>query len=338
MFPEAAEWGWGAGMTDETGTSSRHPSFRVARVPERLRSAAAKRLLGPGRGTSESARHFLSAAQTHGIDLTHFWATLEPSGDAVRHVCLAVVGPGRSAMTFTSTPTNQAEEREISALVGAALSQVSGVQLAQALLEVDEQASRAALVGAGFSDVGILAYMRRPTPSRWDGLARHSVWPEGVFVRRYQSNDDGQLIAGLDRSYAGTLDCPELCGMRETADVLESHRAAGRWDPAHWWVAERDRKIEGMLLFNPSPEMGSIELVYLGLSPSLRGTGIGRRLLEHGLAHLVGRPESQVTCAVDERNEPALRLYRRAGFEEFARRVALVKPVARGGKSAASRV
>jgi ribosomal protein S18 acetylase RimI-like enzyme len=32
-----------------------------------------------------------------------------------------------------------------------------------------------------------------------------------------------------------------------------------------------------------------------------------------------------MTCAVDLRNEPALRLYERAGFRAFSRRVALVR-------------
>jgi len=74
---------------------------------------------------------------------------------------------------------------------------------------------------------------------------------------------------------------------------------------------------------------GSVELVYLGLVPEARGRGLGRRLLEHGLALLKGRSERAVVLAVDERNTPAMKLYREAGFRPSLRRVAFIRPVVR---------
>ncbi len=325
-------------MPQRTGTSIAGSSFRIARVTDRLRSAAASRLLGPDRGGPDSAEQFLNAAEVNGINLEHFWVSMGQSDDSIRQACLVVPGSGRSAMTFTSAPSGTAEEKELASVVTAALARLPGVHISQALLESHETGANSALIEAGFFSVGVLAYMRRPAPARSDRFKSHSEWPQGVFVRRYQSSDDPGLIAALDRSYEQTLDCPELCGLRDTSDVLESHRASGHFDPAHWWVAERDRKIEGMLLFNPCPEMGTVELVYVGLAPSLRGCGFGRRLMEHGLAHLVGTPELHVTCAVDERNAPALRLYGALGFVEFARRFAFVKSLrrspAKSGESA----
>jgi ribosomal protein S18 acetylase RimI-like enzyme len=68
--------------------------------------------------------------------------------------------------------------------------------------------------------------------------------------------------------------------------------------------------------------------VYLGLGQSLRGKGLGRTLLPYCMARARSVvPGWPVTCAVDERNVPALRLYERLGFTVFGRRRALVRPV-----------
>lgn len=314
-------------MAGNVGLTTSGPGYRIVRVAGRLRALAAKRLLGPGRSDAASVARFLDAAKSHGIDLTHLWATVDLGGDKVRQVCLIVMGAGRAAMTFTSEPADAEEQAELAALTRFAVAQVPGIHLTQALLECHEKATREALIGAGYRDVGTLAYLRRPMAALPPIPKSSDGWPPNALLRRYQSGDDPALVEGLDRSYTDTLDCPELCGLRATADVLESHRAAGHWDPAHWWIIDIDRKIEGMLLLNPSPELGSVELVYIGLAPSLRGAGLGRRLLNHGLAHLRGRGEEFITCAVDARNTPALRLYHSLEFTEFARRVALVCPV-----------
>ncbi len=82
------------------------------------------------------------------------------------------------------------------------------------------------------------------------------------------------------------------------------------------------------MLLSAGSAPDTVELVYLGLSPSLRGRGIGDALIASGLARLAGRPESTIACAVDLANGPALALYRRAGFKRFTERVALVRQIA----------
>ena len=139
--------------------------------------------------------------------------------------------------------------------------------------------------------------------------------------------DRAALIRALDRTYEATLDCPELCGLRDTADVLESHRSTGVFDPALWWLVFLNEQPHGCMLLNRCPDHGTVELVYLGLSPELRSRRIGSRLLELGLAAIDSTGGTPITCAVDLRNAPALRLYGRLGFREFGRRVALVRPI-----------
>ena len=78
------------------------------------------------------------------------------------------------------------------------------------------------------------------------------------------------------------------------------------------------------------PDHRSVELVYIGLGPGLRGRGVGRRVLEHALGAVSGVEAAEVTCAVDRSNTPALRLYEGLGFSEFTSRVAFVAPI--GGR------
>jgi RimJ/RimL family protein N-acetyltransferase len=274
------------------------------------------------------------------------WGTVDRAADGrpvrVRQACLAVPGSGRTAMLVVSGPGPASEAQEHAERVAcveaayqhlvAERSRPGGrdVRLAQALPEPDEPWAVRAYLGAGFRTVGDLAYLRRSMSNLPEQPPHASPWPEGVGVRTVadlKGPDRALMLMALDRTYESTLDCPELCGLRDTADVLESHRATGVFDPRLWWLVTLHGHPHGCMLFNNCPEYGSVELVYLGISPQLRGSGIGTRLLTLGLSTLRGVDAEQVTCAVDLRNSPAQRLYARMGFREFGRRVALVRPV-----------
>ena len=69
-----------------------------------------------------------------------------------------------------------------------------------------------------------IAILERPIKATADRLA----WQE-------ETVELGQQVdLALDRSYVDTMDCPELCGMRATADILASHKATGEFDPSLW--------------------------------------------------------------------------------------------------------
>lgn len=353
------------------------PGVRLVRVTAAERFAAAVRLVGDQTDDPRAAAaRFLESAEHLGIDLSLMWATVgapPESAFGFRQVALIVPGSGRTAMVFVSGPSRRrmtragsaelgggsGPTRERAAAIQAACRGISdlrgGFALAQALLEPRETEAIVAFRAAGFTQVGDLAYLRRIAPAPTTSPPAVRV-PEGFQVRSIaalqaagtpQTEIDRLLIAALDRSYIDTSDCPELCGMRSTADVLASHRAVGRYDPALWWLFTLADRPEGCLLLSVSPEQDSVELVYLGLSPVLRGRGLGAWVLHHGLRVVHGRATAGedpgfvdpsqpvptrnlvggggVTCAVDTRNEPAIRLYRRLGFQRFAVRVPLVR-------------
>lgn len=62
------------------------------------------------------------------------------------------------------------------------------------------------------------------------------------------------------------------------------------------------------------------EILDVAVSPSFRGRGIGRLLLQHALESARGRGAQLVWLEVRVGNREAIQLYERAGFREIARR------------------
>lgn len=317
-----------------------------------LRLAAARRLVSQNSETEVAARRLVHNASEHGIDLNLLFAVMDSphprSSSApvrIRQVCLIVRGSGRTTMVFVSAvpPGGDAGGAEQGAIDRAACLHAAQRHLRlgpdvpavmQALPDPVEVHATQAYEKSGFTCVGKLHYMRRPSSARLAPVPS-TMLPSDVRITPLcdtpESDHDRLITLALDRSYRDTMDCPELCGMRRTEDILASHRSTGVWTPDLWWVIYKDAQPEGCLLLNPCPDQQSIELVYLGLSPELRGQGLGKRVLAMGLtaalAHRLGRHAEETTCAVDMRNAPAIALYERFGFTSFAQRIAFVKRV-----------
>lgn len=326
------------------GSSASGPGVEIVRVGRQDRVAASSRLVG---GASPNARQagraFLERAGSHGIDLRYFWGVRSDSG-AFTQSLLVVPQTGRTAMVFLSGPgavrvcgdaSRQTGDRValLRYAFGDAESMLGDeVHLIQALPSPDEVWGIEAFTGAGMTRLGDLAYLRRPLSMPLGSGG--DVLPEGVRLRRVgrlsERDEFAALRCALERTYTDTLDCPGLCDLRRTDDVIESHRAAGDFADAQWWIVEADGEPEGCVLLSPSPEMRSLELVYMGLGPRLRGRGLGAIALRVALRWAQGLSLDQVSCAVDLSNEPARALYARLGFSEFARRVAFVLPTAFG--------
>lgn len=322
--------------TPHTGGSAPTPPdsgetpLRFARVSPTNREAAATALVRASSGRDPRAgKRFLQSAKLHGIDLTHFWAAF-PAGRPtdVRHACLIIPGAGATGMVFVSRPETPEEVSGVSGLLDVSVGGLSGVRLAQALLTPDEGALIPALLAARFQRIADLLYLRRPWRApNWESIDSQdaSRWPEGVRVVEIEAMPAADLAAALEASYVETADCPELHGLRRIEDVIESHRGTGRYDPSLWWGVYEHGRPAGALLLNQCPDLDHCELVYLGLAPTLRGLGMGRRLLRMGIGALERRAHRALTCAVDARNAPARSLYESEGFEVTTSRTAYVR-------------
>ena len=322
--------------------------YEIRKIDAHSQLAAAHRLSeASAAGDKDAGKRFLAAARTHGIDLEHFWSSCDPDTGRIREVALGVRGSGRTAMCFTSQPGSRPAEAELGQVLDAlcddlrSADRAADVRLAQTLLNPGERAAARSFAHGGFHELARLAYMGRPvpTPGEFDGFQAWEL-PSDVTARSISSlggegpETNQQLLTALARSYEDTLDCPELCTLRAPEDVLESHKSVRQFDPRWWWLIELNGEPEGAMLFTACPESGGVELVYLGISPRLRGRGLGRTLMRSGMRELAfglprsrARERARLTCAVDLHNEPARRLYRGLGFQMTAERIAMVRAI-----------
>jgi ribosomal-protein-alanine N-acetyltransferase len=78
------------------------------------------------------------------------------------------------------------------------------------------------------------------------------------------------------------------------------------------------RSLHGFILSRLAA--GEAEILSVAVATSQRGRGLARSLLNLHLRSLAGLGVKAVFLEVDEDNEPARRLYHRAGFREVGRR------------------
>jgi len=298
---------------------SDHPAAARRAGPDRLLEAA-ECLVGGGRSR---AQRFLDHLRARGTSLDDLWCMTDADGRLLASA-LAVENPGRTAMLFVSPPVASSRSHCID-LATELCEELDrrGVAMVQALLSETAIAERQVLHGAGFHDLAVLISMERPLPRRGD-ITAPPLPPEAEIVR-WDRTDRATLIRVLDASYEETLDCPGLCGLRSTEDILDGHINCGQYEPQLWSLLRLDGEAVGAVLLNANGD--AIELVYLGLAPTARGRRLGGILLRRALAALVGRRERFISLAVDRKNEPALRLYRSLGFVHGQERLAMIRPL-----------
>ncbi|MCE9532869.1 MAG: GNAT family N-acetyltransferase [Planctomycetes bacterium] len=140
----------------------------------------------------------------------------------------------------------------------------------------------------------------------------------------WDSANGSTFLNVLMQTFTGTLDAPELDGTRTPAEVLAGHQASAP-DQSRWWLARWKGEPAGVLILAQAGSPEVLDLAYLGVAPAWRGRGIGSAMLSFSLektAELGGRA---MTLLVDERNWPALELYREAGFQDVDSRDVLLR-------------
>jgi ribosomal protein S18 acetylase RimI-like enzyme len=191
----------------------------------------------------------------------------------------------------------------------------TGAQMAQALLaDGDEPAQRLFAIG-GFKHAADLLYLAAGLN---ESPEIQMDWP--FEIETFRPRAEGRLARLIEETYVGSLDCPWIDGLRQTADVLAGYQAVGEFRPELWHLVRHHGDDVGCLLINLHRDVGHAEIVYLALIPSVRGRGWGLALARLA-QHLAGDAGcKRLVLAVDAANMPALRLYAAAGFEVFDRR------------------
>jgi hypothetical protein len=145
--------------------------------------------------------------------------------------------------------------------------QQRGAKLGQALLTPEEKPLGECLVRNGFALITRLWYLRHYLDLPISLL----LAKERLSFQSYRRVDKRLFNDVLLRTYEGTLDCPEVNGVRSIEEVIVGHQSQGKYDAGRWWLALDGAAPIGVLLLNQMPEAHYWEMAYAGVIPEARG-------------------------------------------------------------------
>ena len=247
-------------------------------------------------------------------------------GDEILGACRFISGSGRCANVLLPRLTEW-DESLAARLLRAAAARVNlreGARLIQVL--IDPQAAgtlAAALEQAGFEKLALLAYLRRHVKPE----ERQTPLPPDLGWRRYWRLRHTSFAQTIAATYEESLDCPGLVGLRTVNDAITTHKHMGIFSARAWNLATAGGKPVGVVLLNNLQGRGDV--VYLGVVPAARHSGIGKVLVMRAIRDTAAMGLPQIGMAVDVSNTPAMRLYERTGFLETQRRLAYFVPASR---------
>jgi GNAT superfamily N-acetyltransferase len=197
-----------------------------------------------------------------------------------------------------------------------------GVRLAQALLATDHGVDAEVLIAGGFRHACDLLHLVSLV-----GSFPTSTPPDDLQFVSYCPAEHKRLASIVEKTYEGSLDCPQLDKLRDIEDVLAGYRAVGAFDPARWLIVRNRGSDVGCLLLADHPSSNAWELVYMGIVPAERGRGFGVALARYA-QWLTGRAgRERLTVAVDAANVPATSAYAAAGFVAWDRRSVFLRAI-----------
>jgi mycothiol synthase len=197
----------------------------------------------------------------------------------------------------------------------------AGVGLTQVLLPARDAEVEASLQLAGFRYLTNLSYLS------CEAAEFPQAAPElrGLELAVFDQSQQERLEDLIERTYVGTLDCPQLNDARRMDDVVDGYRATGAFRAENWLFARAANRDVGVLLVANHPKVRQGELIYMGLVPEARGRGWGSVLARHALWMARSATVERMILAVDVANRPALTIYRECGFLSWDRRSIFVR-------------
>jgi len=193
-----------------------------------------------------------------------------------------------------------------------------GCKIAHAMAIPEERAWTEPLRRRGFRNITTMYQMGQslcgvPVPAT-----------SALRFETYRPSLADQFAATLERTYLGSLDCPELNGARSMEEIVQGHQAQGIYHPEYWWLAfERDQAV-GVAMLAEMPDGVTWELMYIGLIPEVRGRGLGSEMMLHAMHALRVRPRIDLVLSVDARNTLAKAFYESLGFIEIDKQAVLL--------------
>ncbi len=314
--------------------------------PDERRTALAVLLTGRPTPNDLAVDHFLEFTDQQEMSLDGLWASFQ--GQSIASAAIIIPTAGRAAVVFFSPIITRSRIEEAAELLETAIraQNPDSLGLIQSLLDPTQRHEQDALVHAGFIRLASLVYMRCVCASQTiaapeDGSKADSggdlqgasgdgsgggIQFDGTSLTALTWQDDrfDVFADAISASYQDTLDCPGLVGLRRIEDIIGGHKAVGRFDPGLWSAFYLDDQPVGVLLLNPLTDRRELELVYLGIAPPFRNKGLANRLMRHAASLATAQNYTSIHLAVDERNTPAMKLYRGLNYRATARKVAMI--------------
>jgi ribosomal protein S18 acetylase RimI-like enzyme len=237
---------------------------------------------------------------------------------------LAAPVPGAGGAIWPPAVTGlTARGQTAAALVGAAWSWLRqrGARVIQALLGPGQAPRAQLLLDNGFRHVTSLITFTHSL--RLDAAGLTEPWH--LVLEPYDEGRPAEMHEVLQRTYEGSLDCPEVNGLRTIEEVVAGHREQGVYDPANWWLARHQGRGVAVLLQHDDASGEAREVAYVGVVPEARRRGHGRELVLRALLEARAAGKSSLALSVDARNRPAWQLYESLGFEEALRQQVLLR-------------
>lgn len=194
------------------------------------------------------------------------------------------------------------------------------IALAQIVIAANEAVNEDLLAVGGFRRLVDLAYF---TLER-SNFPRYFAQERLDFEQNATEHPE-RLQATIRQSYAGTLDCPEINDLRNPAEVVAGYQVQGRFKSENWFLVRSADQDVGVLILAEHPPGENWELVYMGLVPTARGHGFGEQVVRFAAEQARKNGAERLVLAVDERNLPALDMYRRLGFVMWERRIVFAR-------------
>ena len=238
-------------------------------------------------------------------------------GDSMAGAVLAQVLPGKTALVSPPRISGHEPIETALELLTPIIAQLShdDVRLAQTLLDTEPSPDARVMTELGFhyaSDLLFLVSVEDSFPqSRAEDSLEYLPCLPGL---------DGRLADIVQRTYVGSLDCPEIDGVRQLDDVLNGYRKTGVFHPERWMLVRHKGVDVGCLLLTDHPRSNQWEMIYMGLVSEARGKGFGKAIARYAQWRARQAERRRLVLAVDANNAPAISAYLAMNFVIWDRR------------------
>ena len=215
------------------------------------------------------------------------------------------------------------------ALLQAAVQSIeeSNAWIGQSLLELPQLRERAAFSRNGFRHLTNLRFFECPVATDHDTVTpiTGELKDQRNYIAYRRTRNRLRFANVIEQTYRGSLDCPEMNGIRSASQSLKVYEASGPVIPDMWRVYWHEKNDVGVILMVDHSEQKTWEVIYLGVVESARRQGIARDMLTKAMQAARAAQVERLLIVVDSRNLPAIRLYESLGFTQFDIRAAYIR-------------